>query len=241
MNYQINYAKSRPQMYDFKSREQKAKKYLRILEDYLDPKEMRKLTVFDIGSSTGIIDNILSMRFKKVVGGDIDKRAVEFAKQNFKRNNLRFRVEDAMKLSYKNSSFDIVICAQVYEHVPSEEKLFSEIYRILKPGGICFLAAVNKFWFLEPHYNLPFLSWLPQNLADFYVKLFKKSNRYFEHPRSYWSLKKMTSNFDQFEYTQKILNHPKKFGFDSLPLTNTLAKALKYFTPTFYWILKKKS
>ena len=40
-----------------------------------------------------------------------------------------------MKLSFKENSFDIVICTHVYEHVPNSKKLFDEIYRVLKPGG----------------------------------------------------------------------------------------------------------
>ena len=151
-----------------------------------------------------------------------------------------------MNLSFDNNSFDVVVCTHVYEHVPDSKKLFDEIYRVLKPGGICYLAAINRLWPWEPHYNLPFLSWFAKPLANFYVKLFGKADIYFETPRTYWGLKKLTVKFARFEYTQKILRNPKKFGYENLAKMPTrhlawvLSPFARYLPPTFFWILKKE-
>src|SRR5258708_3577504 len=134
--YQNNYAAGRVQMYHKKSRELKAIRIIKTLLDYFGKRKIKNLKVLDIGASTGIIDNILAKSFKEVIGTDIDKDAVKFAQENFKRKNLRFKVDDAMKLSFKDNSFDVVICTHVYEHVPNPNKLFKEIYRVLKPGGV---------------------------------------------------------------------------------------------------------
>src|SRR3989304_7390752 len=109
-NYQLDYAAGRPQMYDLKARKRKAERIIKTLSDYYKgEKNLKKLTVLDVGSSTGIIDSILVKNFKKVLGTDIDKKAVAFAKKNFRSKNLDFRVEDATDLSFKNNSFDVVI------------------------------------------------------------------------------------------------------------------------------------
>ena len=247
MNYQFDYAANRPHMYDSKSRKRKAIRIVKSLEKILGKDKLNSLTLLDVGSSTGIIDNKLASSFKKVVGTDIDEQAVQYARSNFKKSNLIFKVENAMNLSFKENTFDIVICAQVYEHVPSPKKLFSEIYRVLKPGGVCYLAALNKLWPVEPHYNLLFLSWLPKPLANLYIKITGKGQEYYETPESYWKLKKLTQNFHQNDLTDKILRNPMQYGFDDAihpgSLTGVIAFLLsplaKYLAPTFFWILKK--
>lgn len=244
--YQENYAALRPQMYQKKSREVKAIRIVKLLTDYFGKHKLKTLTVLDVGASTGIIDNTLAKHFKNVVGGDIDKTAITFAKKNFKRSNLVFKTEDAMNLSFRDNSFDVVVCTHVYEHVSNPKKMFDEIYRVLKPGGACYLAAINSLWPIEPHYNLPFLSWLPKKIADKYVSFLGKSKEYYEHPQTYWGLKKITTKFIVWEYTQKILQNPRVFGFENkitglLKIPAFLLSPLsKFLAPTFFWLLTKE-
>ena len=227
MKYQKEYASNRSQMYDKTSRIQ--------------------LKLLDVGSSTGIIDNELAKSFKHVTGIDIDKGGVQYAKKKYKRKNLKFKLDDAMNLSFKDNSFDVVICAQVYEHVPSDIKLMNEIYRVLKPGGVCYFAALNKYWIMEPHHNLPFLSWLPKTLGNLYVRVTGKSNTYYETLRPYWGLRKLTKAYQHHDYTEKILKNPQKYGYkNNFPSKGILyliiklfAPLLKYYTPTYFWILEK--
>lgn len=245
IGYQTDYAAGRLQMYDRRSREQKARRMVKTLEDIYGPKKIINLTVLDIGSSTGIIDNFLAKKFKKVIGLDIDTKAVKFAKENFKRKNLEFRIGDAMKIDFKDNTFDIVICAHIYEHVPDSTRLFSEIYRVLRPRGVCYLAAINRLWPWEVHYNLPFLSWLPKSLANLYVRMTGRARKYYENPRTYWGLKELAKKFRRTEYTQKILRNPDRFGYADVikpPLKHiawVLSPLSKYFSPTFFWLLMK--
>jgi len=43
-----------------------------------------------------------------------------------------------------DGSIDIVICNQVIEHCESDDKVIAEIFRMLKPGGVCYLSTVFK-------------------------------------------------------------------------------------------------
>jgi ubiquinone/menaquinone biosynthesis C-methylase UbiE len=52
---------------------------------------------------------------------------------------------DATNLPFKNSSFDIVICSEVLEHIPDDAKAVSELVRILKPGKVL-AVSVPRFW-----------------------------------------------------------------------------------------------
>ena len=241
-NYQFDYAARRPQMYDTKSREQKAMRMVKTLGHYFGHSKLKKLKVLDVGASTGIIDNVLAKNFDSVTGIDIDKVALDYAKTKYKRTNLKFQLGDAMKLKFKDNSFDIVICAHVYEHVPNSQKMFLEIYRVLKPKGVCYLAAVNSLWPMEPHYDLLFLSWLPKDLANIYVRIFGKAEKYHETPRNPWQLSHMIYDlrFRIYDYTEKIIKNPEFFGYPkSWKLLFPVSFLAKYVSPTLFWLLEK--
>jgi len=43
-------------------------------------------------------------------------------------------VSDIKRLPFKHNSFDHVVCSEVLEHIPDDQKAISEIIRVLKPG-----------------------------------------------------------------------------------------------------------
>jgi SAM-dependent methyltransferase len=45
------------------------------------------------------------------------------------------RHEDLQALSFENDSFDVLISADVFEHVPNPYKAHKEVFRVLKSGG----------------------------------------------------------------------------------------------------------
>lgn len=47
-----------------------------------------------------------------------------------------FRNENLENLTFEDSVFDLFVTADVFEHVINPEKAFSEIARVLKPGGL---------------------------------------------------------------------------------------------------------
>lgn len=48
---------------------------------------------------------------------------------------------DLTKLPFDSDSFDILICSHVLEHIPDDAAAFSEIRRVLKPGGKAMLLT----------------------------------------------------------------------------------------------------
>lgn len=146
-----------------------------------------------------------------------------------------------MDLSFANNSIDIVICTQVYEHVPDSKLLIPEIYRVLKKDGICYFAAGNRIRLMEEHYDLPFLSLLPKPLANIYIRIFTKETEYYENLLTYWQLLKLVKPFQIVDYTQKIFDNPEKFGY-KIRLSNIIkyvGKFMMWLSPNYIWILKK--
>jgi SAM-dependent methyltransferase len=62
--------------------------------------------------------------------------------------------------------FDAVTCWDVLEHVQSPDALLAELARLLRPGGVLLITAINRFAFRDPHYHLPLINWLPRPLAE---------------------------------------------------------------------------
>ena len=245
--YQYNFSKIlHKQMYDSVGREKKANTMIAVLKDYLRV-DLKSLSLLDVGCSTGFISAYLADYFGQVFGIDIDEQAIDFARNNFKQDNLEFNKSDSQQIKFSENTFEVVICAHVYEHVPNAQKLMAEIYRVLKTGGICYFAAGNRFRIMEPHYNIPFLSAIPRPLAHAYIRMAGRSKFYYEKHLSFWGLKKLIRNFDLIDYTRLIIEKPDRFGVSYMIRPNSnkakLAKfIIKYaywLFPTYIWLLRK--
>jgi SAM-dependent methyltransferase len=51
---------------------------------------------------------------------------------------------DIESLSFRDSSFDLIIAAGVIEYLETDEKVLHGLHRILKPGGVLILSVRNK-------------------------------------------------------------------------------------------------
>lgn len=93
--------------------------------------------ILNIGSGEGDYDSLIASYASRLVSLDINKSDVAFAKKlNADARNIDYLVCDALQLSLPDNSFDLVIAAEVLEHVGHPEKLMEEMARVLKPGGI---------------------------------------------------------------------------------------------------------
>jgi ubiquinone/menaquinone biosynthesis C-methylase UbiE len=246
--YQLGFSVEHPEtMYDEAARTMKARKVLSILEDYLG--SLRSLRHLDIGCSTGFMTRLYSEQFASTTGIDIDSSAVEFARKNNKRPNVEFLVGDAMQTGLPAESFDVVTCSHIYEHVPDSGRLLEEIHRVLRPGGVCFFAAGNRFVLIEGHYNLPLLAAIPKPLGNLYVRLTGKADSYYEKHLSYWGIKRLVREFEVIDYTRKVIADPVRFSATDLIAPRSFKQKIAlglvewayWLCPTYLWILKKRS
>jgi SAM-dependent methyltransferase len=201
----------------------------------------------DIGCSIGEISCVLAESSRSVIGIDIDAASVQWAHKNSVRINAAFMIADGMQAPFSSEIFDIIICAQCYEHVANAKQLSNEIYRLLKPGGICVFSGPNRLALVEDHYGLPFLSWLPHPLTDLYIQLAKRGQAYDVHPLTLWELRNLWKNLRIQDYTITMLREPEKYmledeinGFTWLgSLPDWLLRKLLVFAPNYNWILQK--
>lgn len=114
------------------------------------------------------------------------------------------------RLPFEDASFDVVVSNHVIEHVgdPSAQRHhLREVRRVLRPDGRAYLAVPNRWMLVEPHFRLPFLSWLPRRLADAYVRLLRKGTHYDCRPLARGQLERMLGDagFSWSQHTGKAL------------------------------------
>ena len=100
--------------------------------------------ILDIGCGSGR-HTCAAMRFRQVLAMGVD---INFDDVLAARNRLKLHealgecdggmwwisVADILELPFKNNFFDLVICAEVLEHIPDSKTAVAEIVRVLKPG-----------------------------------------------------------------------------------------------------------
>lgn len=246
--YQKDYSSHCPKILDTDVRLEKAGKMLCVLED-AGVLASNTEVALDIGCSGGYFIRALSDYYDSVLGLDIDVNALLLAREEGIAENISVIAADSMNMPLPDNSVDLVVCNHVYEHVPSSEKLFSEIYRVLKVNGVCYFGAASRLVPIEPHYNLPLLSWFPKNIANVYMKLARKGDYYYENLRTYWGLKKLISQFEIKDYTLEIVAFPDKYNARDLIKKGSLLDkipmiAWKLFyrvLPGYIFLLVKRS
>lgn len=109
------------------------------------PTEFAKIkegnTVVDLGSGAG--NDCFVARHEtgssgKVIGIDFTPAMVEKARENAEKlglNNVEFRLGDIEKIPMSANVADVVVSNCVMNLVPDKPKAFSEVFRVLKPGG----------------------------------------------------------------------------------------------------------
>jgi len=116
----------------------------RILLQELKLKLKKKNKILEIGCGSGEMTKKLENK-AKITAIDLDKKQIEEARNKIK--NAEFKIADATKLPFKNNSFDAAYSINVLHHIPPYEKVFKEIYRVLKKSGTLFLVDVRSWVF----------------------------------------------------------------------------------------------
>lgn len=98
-------------------------------------------TVLDLGSGAGndcFVARAAAGETGKVIGVDFTPEMIRKARLNAEKlgfNNVEFRQGDIEDLPVSDDSVDVVVSNCVLNLVPDKAKVFSEIERVLRPGG----------------------------------------------------------------------------------------------------------
>lgn len=192
----------------------KGKRVARTLLNYKD----KSVKVMDLGCGIGLTLTVLGQVFPNSVGVDVFNKEIKATKEILKKTGVGAKVVkyDGKKLPFLAKSFDVVTSIEVIEHVDDPELMLREIRRVLKPDGILHITTANKLWPIEPHFKLPFLSYLPPEISDWYVRISGRGENYQDiHLPTYGEFRRIVGKYFEVEdITLDVIADYKKYGLD---------------------------
>ncbi len=111
----------------------------RFLEPYVKDKK-----VLDIACGVGYGSRlIMEAGASRYIGVDISEESVQYAKQQFRSENVSFIAADIC--NFKSiESFDVVICFETIEHVSCYRSALKNLFSVLSPGGVLIISSPNR-------------------------------------------------------------------------------------------------
>jgi arsenite methyltransferase len=101
--------------------------------------------VLELGCGPGLYACRLAGEFPQIVAVGVDRsrrliRRARFRADALELNNCSFVVGDVRALAELPESADAVILSRLFLVVPDKEAVLTEVFRVLRPGGRCFIA-----------------------------------------------------------------------------------------------------
>ena len=108
-------------------------------------KPLQKVSILDVGCGGGLLSEPMKKLGAEVVGIDASEKNIQVAKLHAKKNNLDINYFCTSPENFtKNMKFDVVLNMEIVEHVEDVDFFLKSSAKLLKRGGIMFVATLNK-------------------------------------------------------------------------------------------------
>lgn len=130
-----------------------------------------ELRLLDLGAGMGGFAVAAARRGAHVTASEYNPAYCRIIALRAARYQLRLPVLNAAgeTLPLPSAAFDAVVCWDVIEHVQSPERVLAEIARVLRRGGVALLTAINRRAWVDPHYHMRGINWLPRPVAELLI------------------------------------------------------------------------
>ena len=168
--------------------------------------EQKPHQVLDIATGTGdLAINLAKTGANRIIGLDLSEGMLAVGRKKVEKEQLSHLIElvqgDSEALPFENDTFDAITVAFGVRNFEDLDKGLSEIYRVLKPGGIFVILETSvptKFPFKQGY------NFYTKNLLPLIGKLFSKD----EDAYSY-----LSESAAAFPYGERFNNILRKVGF----------------------------
>lgn len=128
--------------------------------------------MLDLGAGMGGFAVAAAMHGATVAACEYNRAYCTIIKLRAARNKAHVPVYNAVgeHLPFADCSFDTVVSWDVIEHVQSPAALLHEFNRVLQPGGVALVTAINRWAWNDPHYHIRGLNYLPRPWAEALIK-----------------------------------------------------------------------
>jgi 2-polyprenyl-3-methyl-5-hydroxy-6-metoxy-1,4-benzoquinol methylase len=127
--------------------------------------------ILDIGCNDGGLGRLLQQKGIVVYGCDVVRELVEIAKCK----GVMAKVCPVEKLDYKDNMFDVVVLAEVLEHLFDPNEALKQISRVLKPNGTFVGSVPHPNGHLGIGKKADYHNWIyeEKDLDELFSKYFK--------------------------------------------------------------------
>jgi ubiquinone/menaquinone biosynthesis C-methylase UbiE len=134
------------------------KRMLRAVWPEGEPAPGEKL--IELGCGPGFYSCEFAQRFPEiqVLGIDRSPSQLKWAREKSQAlalKNCSFQSDNVLDLSHAEGSFDVLIASRLFTVLPDRNRAVAEMYRVLRPGGRCFVAEPRyAFWASIPLFTM---------------------------------------------------------------------------------------
>ena len=109
-------------------------------------KPLAGLRLLDIGCGGGLLSEPMARMGAEVLGADASQTNVEVASIHAAQSgaDVRYEAVTSEELAARGERFDVVLNMEVVEHVSDVELFLSSCAEMVKPGGLMFVATINR-------------------------------------------------------------------------------------------------
>jgi len=129
------------------------KRRVKMLTEFVQPDS----ALLELGCGTGYFTQEIAKTGANIVAIDISSELLKIAENNVQDKNVSFKEENAYNMTFEDNRFDYILGSSVLHHLDIK-KAISEIYRVLKDGGVIAFTEPNM---MNPQIalqkNIPYL------------------------------------------------------------------------------------
>lgn len=225
-------------VFDRASRLRKGEKMIALLESR---KPLRGARILEVGCCTGYLSAMLA----DAAGPEGNATGVDIHDFRHVKDGFDFLLVSGTTLPFPDQAFDVVVSNHVIEHVGrrhDQAEHLAEMWRVLSPGGVCFLSLPNSWFPYERHFRLPLLSQLPLRLRTPYVRLMRRGTHYdpnIPSPRTVCALAR-SARFAVVDVTGEAAAHFRRIENPNIAL-KTLLKLPDRLLRLGLWLAPSKT
>jgi SAM-dependent methyltransferase len=118
----------------------------------------RSARALEVGFGAGAYLPALCESYREVVASDLEQAHLDHARAfDTEYPNLHLITDDITNSQLPESSFDLILCSEVIEHIGDTAAALAGVRRLLVPGGILILSTPQRYSLMELACKVAFL------------------------------------------------------------------------------------